>query len=106
MTTPLWIWTGYHAIALIGHTLSKKDTASLNFATTLMSWMIWAAMLYTGHDGWFLWSNLPVISLVFLAALAKFGVQPPKPDDIETATQTVWAATLRLGVVLACWLLA
>jgi hypothetical protein len=106
MDTSLVIWSAYHAIALIGHMFSQKETASFNFATTLMSWMVWAAMLYTGHDGWFLWSNLPVIFIVFLVAVAKFGVQPPKPGDVETATQAIWAATLRLGVVLACWILA
>lgn len=71
-----------------------------------MSWMIGAAMLYTGHSGWFLWSNVPVIFGVFVLALAKFGVQPPKPDDIEAATSAMWACTVRLAAVLACWILA
>jgi len=81
---------------------SEKST----FAFIIASWVIWAVMLYTDHENLFLLTNLAFIAFVYFASFVKFGVEPPGPDDKETATAAVLAMTVRLTAVLACWLTA
>lgn len=104
MTTALWIWSGYHAIAIIGN-LFSKERRSASVALTLISWMTWGAMLWSGHDGWFLWTNVPIIGAILLAGFAHLG-KPPSSETEERAANLMWASTLRLFAVLTCWALA
>ena len=104
MTTALWIWSGYHVLALFG-ALFTIDRRSAEIPLVLISWMAWAAMLWSGHDSWFLWTNAPVIAVILIAGLGQLS-KPPAPDTEERATNMVWSATLRLFAVLVCWALA
>ena len=102
MTTALWIWSAYHAIAVIGQMFTRKPNASAGLALVLISWMAGAAMVWSDHIGWFLWSNIPVIAVVALAGLSHLG-KPPGPDNEEKATEMLWASVIRLSAVLATW---
>lgn len=101
MTTPLWIWSTYHII--VGFSaLFSDERSSMNFALTSMSWMTWGAMLWSGHNSWFLWTNVPVVCILVLGGFAQLG-KPPTPDAEEKASILIWGAALRLFTVLSCW---
>lgn len=104
MTLPLYIWSIFHVIGLIFSISTSSEKSSFAFITS--SWMIGAAMLYSHHEILFLLTNAAFIALIYFASFVKFGVEPPGPNDKETATTAVLGMTIRLAVVLACWLTA
>jgi hypothetical protein len=102
MTTALWIWSAYHIIAAVGQTFSKKPNASAGMALIIISWMAGAAMVWSDHIGWFLWSNIPLVFLIAFAGITHLG-KPPGPDNEEHAANALWSAAVRLSAVLATW---
>lgn len=102
MTTALWIWSAYHAIAVVGQMFSKKPNSSAGMALTLISWMAFGAMVWSDHISWFLWSNIPLIGIIVLVGLSHLG-KPPGPDNEDQAADTLWGATVRLSAVIATW---
>lgn len=102
MTTSLWIWTGFHFLALLGTVFSKKPNASSNSAIIVITWLAFGAMLWSGHPGWFLWTNIPLLLLMGFAGLAQLG-KPPTATNEEDAASSLWGTAFRLALVLACW---
>jgi hypothetical protein len=62
-------------------------------------------MLWTGHSGWFLWTNIPIILLMALSGFYHLG-KPPNPHNEEQAANVLWATVFRLALVLVCWFTA
>jgi len=104
MTTPLWIWSTYHGLAFIAQLFSSKRNNSAAGALIVISWMAGFAMLWSGHTGWFLWTNIPLILMMILFAAGHL-TKPPAGSNEEEAQSAMWAAAVRLAVVLACWAL-
>jgi len=102
MTTALWIWSAYHVIAFVGQMFSKKSNVSAGMALIIISWLSGAAMVWSDHIGWFLWSNIPLVVLIMLVGFTHLG-KPPGPDNEELAANTLWSAAIRLLAVLATW---
>lgn len=105
MTTSLWIWTGFHFLALMGTMRSTKPNASATSALVVLTWLAFGAMLWTGHHNLFLWTNMPLLAVMALSGLVHLG-KPPTPDNEEQAASALWGSVFRLALVLVCWLTA
>jgi len=105
MTTSLWIWTAFHFMALVNTMVGNKPDASSSSALVVITWLAFGAMLWSGHPGWFLWSNVPLLLLMALSGIYQLG-KPPSPTNEDDAATTLWGTAFRLGLVLICWALA
>lgn len=103
MTTSLWIWTVFHFLALISTMVGNKPNASSNSAIVVITWLAFGVMLWSGHPGWFLWTNVPLLSLMALGGIAQLG-KPPGPANEDEAANTLWGTAFRLALVLTCWI--
>lgn len=116
MTMSLWVWSFYHIVTLISQFFLSKESeisernkdvkskSSANSGIIAISWMVGGAMLWTGHTGWFLWTNMAIIMTALLSGAVMMG-KPSKDGDSELAGKIVWSSATRLGFVITCWLL-
>ena len=105
MNTSLWIWTGFHFLALVGTMRRGKPDSSVTSALVVLTWLAFGAMLWAGHPSWFLWTNIPLVMIMALSGIAQLG-KPPSPDNEEQAANALRGAVFRLALVLVCWFLA
>lgn len=105
MTTSLWIWTGFHFLALAATIFNKKPDASSTSALVIITWLAFGAMLWTGHKGWFLWTNIPLLILMAFSGISHLG-KPPNANNEDEASRALWGVAFRLALVLVCWLTA
>lgn len=105
MTTSLWIWTGFHFLALVGTMRSDKPNASSTSALVVITWLAFGAMLWAGHPTMFLLSNVPILMLMAVSGIYQLG-KPPSSTNEDEAASVLWGAAFRLALVLVCWALA
>jgi len=105
MNSAFLVWSAFHALALVGNLYKGRGKVSPQVPVTLISWMTWGAMLLTGHVGWFLWTNIPLLLLVALSGFLHLA-KPPNSRNEEDASEALWSAALRLALVLTCWFLS
>jgi len=103
MNTSLGIWLAYHILILIAHSISSDvSSRGFFFSFSMMSLIGGSALMWAGHDQWFLFLNLLIVGFLSLAAMAAYGTAPPGSSH-EKASLIAQATVIRFAVTLACW---
>jgi len=106
MTTPLWIWAIFHALGLVGSFWSDPQIRMVKICMMLASLMIGLVTLGTGHTNVFLLVTMPAVIITFLSLILSLAVKPPNNDNEKIAGEHAMEGTIRLAVILACWVTA
>lgn len=106
MTTSLWIWTVFHALGFLGSFYAAPNIRMVKICMILASLMVGIVTLGTGHTTIFLITAMPAVFVTYGSSFHALVITPPNSENEKSASDHAMEATIRLAIILSCWLTA